>query len=463
MISAAVERPGASGGVRAPAASKAARDLRIENERKKITMLRMASAETFKAAAASDRELLYKLRGLDATVRIGPDEHALDIDVRAGAIADVRSAGGAADVIISAPDAFWSVALARPDVEPGYESLSMAFTQGLKVEGDLSSLVAAYQGAWQRLYLVLRGAVCGTAQRRPEPALPRETDTAIGRYAYIRANGEEARIYYETAGSGTVPLLLQPTAGADGRQYRYLLANPEMQKRFTMYAYDLPYHGKSLPPLGVRWWEQPYKPTRDYLMNWVVAIADHLGLDQPFFMGCSVGGQLALDLAAFHKERFGAFISLNGWYDSPVASDEINNDIFRTPAISEDYPMSIILGGTAPVAPEAHAHEVYWVYRSNFPGVYAGDNDYFMHQHDLKQYGHLVDAKAKPVIVVAGEYDPASHNEVHGGPAVERNIPGAEFHVAEGLGHFAPADDPEGFAKSILPILDRALARSAGK
>jgi pimeloyl-ACP methyl ester carboxylesterase len=131
-------------------------------------------------------------------------------------------------------------------------------------------------------------------------------------------------------------------------------------------------------------------------MNWVVAIADALLLEQPVFMGCSVGGQLALDLAAAHGRRFAAFVSLNGWYDKPPAYDAFDNNIFRTPSVSEDYPMSLILGGTAPQAPEAFAQEVYWIYRSNFPGIYAGDNDYFMNEHDLKINGHLIDAQATP-------------------------------------------------------------------
>jgi pimeloyl-ACP methyl ester carboxylesterase len=197
-------------------------------------------------------------------------------------------------------------------------------------------------------------------------------------------------------------------------------------------------------------------------MNWVVAIADALQLDQPFFMGCSVGGQLALDLAAFHGSRFGAFISLNGWYDNPQPSEVINNDVFRTPSVSEDYPMSIILGGTSPEAPEEHAQEVYWVYRSNFPGVYAGDNDYFMHEHDLKEYGHRIDARAKPVYVIAGQYDAASRDKVHGGPAVAANVPGAIFIEAKGLGHFAPSDDPQGFSEMIVPVLDEVIERAAG-
>lgn len=416
---------------------------------------------SFRSAAAGDKELLYKLRGLTAKARIGPDASAIDVEVADGRIAAVRAAAGEADVVIAAPDSFWEAALGSPDAPLGYESVSMSFSKGLAIRGDFSTLVAAYQGAWQRLYRVLRRTVCGERARRAEPAPLRDTDNAVGRYAYITANGEEARIYYETSGTGPVPLLLQPTAGADGRQYRYLLAHPEMQKRFTMYAYDLPYHGKSLPPLGTRWWEQPYKPTREYLMNWVLSIADHLKLDRPFFMGCSVGGQLALDLAAHHADRFAAFISLNGWYDNPVPTAAINNDIFRTPSVSEDYPMSIILGGCAPVAPEAMAQEVYWIYRSNFPGVYAGDNDYFMSGHDLKENGHLIDAKTKPLIVVEGEYDPAAHDEVHGGPAIARNIEGVEVIVAQGLGHFAPSDDPIGFIETIVPILDRVLSRVA--
>jgi pimeloyl-ACP methyl ester carboxylesterase len=229
-----------------------------------------------------------------------------------------------------------------------------------------------------------------------------------------------------------------------------------------MIAYDLPYHGKSLPPEGERWWEQFYRPTRESLMNWVVAIADSLELQQPWFMGCSVGGQLALDLAASHADRFGAFIALNGWYANPVVGKAIDNDVFRTPSVSEDYPMSIILGGTSPHAPEAAAQEVYWIYRSNYPGIYAGDNDYFMHEHDLRENGNRIDAKAKPVFLVSGEYDASAHDPVHGAPAVAAHVPGAVYIEAKGLGHFAPSDDPISFGEMIMPVLDE-VARRVGR
>ncbi len=226
-----------------------------------------------------------------------------------------------------------------------------------------------------------------------------------------------------------------------------------------MYAYDLPYHGRSLPPFGVRWWEQPYAPTMESMVEWAVAIKNAIGLDQPFFMGCSVGGQLALDLAAEAPDHFGAFISVNGWYGSPEFPPGFSNDLFRTPPISSDYAPQINFGGTAPVAPEQYAHETYWVYRSSFPGIYAGDNDYFGHYHDLAKNGHKIDAVTKPVYVVTGEWDPASDDQQVGGPAVEKNIEGARFVKLDNLGHFAPCDDPIGFSNGIIPVLDEILER----
>ena len=80
-------------------------------------------------------------------------------------------------------------------------------------------------------------------------------DPITGRYVYLTVEGIEYRVYYEEAGEG-IPLLVGHTAGSDGRQYRHMLCDPEVTKNFRVIAFDLPYHGKSLPPYGVRWWEQ---------------------------------------------------------------------------------------------------------------------------------------------------------------------------------------------------------------
>ena len=43
----------------------------------------------------------------------------------------------------------------------------------------------------------------------------------VGRYLYLTVSGVEYRVYYESAGTG-VPVLMQHTAGSDGRQWRHL-------------------------------------------------------------------------------------------------------------------------------------------------------------------------------------------------------------------------------------------------
>ena len=67
-----------------------------------------------------------------------------------------------------------------------------------------------------------------------------------GRYLYLDLKGIEHRVYFEEAGQG-IPVLLQHTAGSDGRQWRHLLEDSELTSRFRFIAYDLPYHGRSVP------------------------------------------------------------------------------------------------------------------------------------------------------------------------------------------------------------------------
>ena len=265
--------------------------------------------DRLRSLAQEDRELAVKLATLNARVRIGPSAGAIDLVVESGRVTSVAwaAAGVAPDLEIVAPDAFWSESL-TPNPAYGVASLTAG---GADFRGDLAAIVAPYYGAWERLLMLLRAAACGPIERKASPAARREADDAVGRYAYVRSGEDEARLYYEEAGQGPIPLLLHATAGADSRQWRHMLAYPALRRRFRMIAYDLPGHGKSSAPLGTRWWEETYRPSRETLMGWAVGLVETLRLDRPIFLGCSVGGQLAIDLAAYHANRFRAFVSLN--------------------------------------------------------------------------------------------------------------------------------------------------------
>ena len=110
----------------------------------------------------------------------------------------------------------------------------------------------------------------------------------VGRYVHVTVKGVEYRVYFEESGQGT-PVLFQHTAGSDGRQWRHLLESPELTSRFRFVAYDLPYHGKSLPPLGNPWWSERYSLNQSFLLDFVGAMVEALEMEKPIYVGCSMG------------------------------------------------------------------------------------------------------------------------------------------------------------------------------
>ena len=57
-------------------------------------------------------------------------------------------------------------------------------------------------------------------------------DPMVGRYLRLQIDGVDHRVYFEEAGQG-IPLVCLHTAGADGRQYRHLLADPRSPRAFA--------------------------------------------------------------------------------------------------------------------------------------------------------------------------------------------------------------------------------------
>ncbi len=108
-----------------------------------------------------------------------------------------------------------------------------------------------------------------------------------GGYVTVAVDGTDYRIYYEEAGEG-VPLICLHTAGADSRQWRHVLNDPDITSRFHVVAFDLPYHGRSNPPKG--WWRQPYALSVGGYTGVIRAVWAAFGFEQPVIMGCSVGG-----------------------------------------------------------------------------------------------------------------------------------------------------------------------------
>ena len=269
----------------------------------------------------------------------------------------------------------------------------------------------------------------------------------VGRYAHIEVAGRMNRIYFEEAGQG-IPLLCLHTAGADGRQYRHLLADPEITRHYRVIAFDMPWHGKSFPPEGFE--REDYNLTTQGYTDLILAVADALDLDRPVLMGCSIGGRIVLNIAAEHAARFRALIGLESagfqapWYDTRWLN--------RPDVHGGEVCAALISGLIAPTAPNGCRQEILWGYKQGGPGIFKGDLYFYRVDGDLRGKLARIDTSLCPLYLLTGEYDySCSPDDTR---ATAEHIPGAKVVEMKRLGHFPMAEDPEVFRGYLLPVLD---------
>lgn len=274
-----------------------------------------------------------------------------------------------------------------------------------------------------------------------------------GRYLYVDFDGVEHRVYFEEAGQG-IPVLLQHTAGSDGRQWRHLLEDPELTQRFRFIAYDLPFHGKSVPPVGVEWWKEVYELHQDHLIDMVVTIAQELGLERAIYMGCSMGGHLAPDLALAHPGFFRAVVGIEGGL--ATHDEEPFNPYMWHPRVSDEMKQALMFTMMSPNSPEPHRREAAWYYAQGGPAVHKGDLVYYLGEHDVTETAKDIDTSKTMVYVLSGDYDWSATPDHC--KALADAIPGAKYVRMTDMGHFPMAEDPARFNAYAKEVLEEIAA-----
>lgn len=277
----------------------------------------------------------------------------------------------------------------------------------------------------------------------------------IGRYVHVEVDGTDYRTYFESNGSG-VPLVCLHTAGADSLQYRHLLTDEGVTRDFQVIAFDMPWHGRSLPPNG--WWEQEYKLTQAFYMDFIIAFAEALELDRPILMGCSMGGYVMLDIAKAHPGRFGGLIALQP-RDYEPTWDTMSPWLVHPEVTSANVIRPLIRSLTSTNAPEQYRREVEWIYSKCGPGVLSGDFHYASNDHDARGFLDEIDADAEGLYVVGGDHDWSCYPE-HTAHLVSR-VKGLKEVRIPNVGHFPPSEHPEAFKDAILPVLTELKGRLA--
>ena len=408
-------------------------------------------------AANADAEFRRHARFWNATLRLGLGSRRLKLRVENGAVVGIERWFGAiaVDLAVSASEDAWQEMLAAVP-RPFYQDLyAAAIHHGFDVAGDAEHY-CAYYPALRRLIDIMRSVRNETAPEtrgdlpRAEPTAT--FDAATGRYVHLTIAGVRHRVYFEEAGTGDVGLLLQHTAGADGRQWRHVLEDAQLQSRFRLIAYDLPYHGKSVPPQEEAWWRDEYRLEKDFLMAVPLALSQALGLERPVYMGSSIGGHLAIDLAFHHPQAFRAVVGLEASAYTPGGFV----DEFHHPRVGNDFKAHLMYGMMAPTSPEPLRRETAWVYSQGAPAVFKGDLYFYSVDHDVRNTAALIDTGLCSVDILNGEYDWSGTPSA--GAELAAMIPGARYRTMPGLGHFPMSEHPQRFLGEIRPVLERILA-----
>ena len=406
-------------------------------------LVKIPSSEEWAKKCRDDGEFCLAARYWSGGINLEIDGRSLSIRVNEGS-----ALPGAADsnmLSFKGTEEFWSKMLAA--LPPRFHNelfASMTTGQGLERSGD-SLLHAQYYPAAMRAIELLRPLANDQSGSK---AFPAEGVSPVGRYVNLLLEGHQHRIYYEEFGQG-IPLLLQHTAGCHGSQWRHLFEWPEITNHFRLIAYDLPFHGKSLPPTSKRWWEESYDLRGDFLRSVPVELIKRLGLVDPVFMGCSVGGLLALDLAQRYPDSFRAVISVEG--SLKVEGDRSGSKEFYHPQVGSDYKARMMEGLTAPTSPKALVKETSFVYASGWPPVFIGDLQYYIDEFDITDDAGSIDTDRVGVHLLSGEYDWSGTSEM--GRAASAAITGSTWQEMQGVGHFPMSENPEAFISYLLPIL----------
>lgn len=284
-----------------------------------------------------------------------------------------------------------------------------------------------------------------------------ELEPIVGRYLTLVLDDRPHRVYFEEAGQG-IPLVCLHTAGADGRQFRHLMNDEAITKDWRVIAFDMPWHGKSLPPAG--WQDEEYKLTTRGYVELIMTFIRTLRLERPVALGCSIGGKIVLELARLHAKSFRALIGLESAdYQAPWYDD--TGWLHRPDVHGGEVCGALMSGLIAPQSPEETRWDTLWMYMQGGPGVFKGDLFFYRADGDFRDRVAQIDTSGCPLYLLTGEYDFSCTPEDTLRTAAK--IKDARVTVMKEIGHFPMSENPAKFRTYILPVLDeiRAQTRSA--
>jgi 3-oxoadipate enol-lactonase len=258
-----------------------------------------------------------------------------------------------------------------------------------------------------------------------------------------------ADLVYDISGTGPVVVLIHGF-GLDMRMWEPQVE--DLAGSFKLLRYDCRGFGSS-GPLDP---EVPYTHAGD-----LIALLDHLGIDEAVLIGLSFGGRVALQCASLAPDRVQALVLLDAvldgipWdTDSSAALDELAGEVEA--------------GGVAAGRRAWLAHPLFASARkdpglSSWLATMVGD---YPGQHWLGDDPHLeepppIDAlngMAVPTLVVVGDRDVPCFIEM--ARVLSTSIPGAQQRIVRGAGHMVNMEQPTEVNRLIIEFLNGCRAET---
>ncbi len=286
---------------------------------------------------------------------------------------------------------------------------------------------------------------------RPRPKRPERLPWGPGIAIQYADLGGGIKVRYVKTGSGPNLVLLH-TLRTQLDIFQKVI--PGLAEHFTVYACDYPGHGWSdIPPAD-------YAPEDFY--RWTAALLDRLGIEQACVAGISIGGTIALVLAARQNARISRVISINPydyWPSGGIRKSSLLASLILGPSgvpilgatlmrlrnrFVSDRIMEGGIASTDNWSPDLNK-ELYDV--GARPGHYQGFLNLLSHERRWPDARNEYPRIKIPTLLVYGEQDWAPN------PMRERDralIPGVSMTTISQGGHFLSLDRPRELTDLIL-------------
>jgi pimeloyl-ACP methyl ester carboxylesterase len=227
------------------------------------------------------------------------------------------------------------------------------------------------------------------------------------------------------------------------------MSDVEVASEWSMYAFDMPGHGRSSMPTC--WAEgAAYSLSLDEYLETCSAFIEQVVGGPAVIMGCSMGAAMSLVLAARRPDLVLGVIALEApWRapgrKSPLLADARINASLHNPAY--------VRGLMGPNSPRQFREQACWIYSQAGFGVYAGDLGFYSEQFDGELIGTELKGTPIPIVLLTGEFDySASPDNTR---ILAQLIETADFREMRGLGHFPMIEHPLFFRGYWVHSLDR--------